>query len=119
MLLKFAIFDNTITTIPPYALVSDSFQNWRGMKESGGRRVKRSINIDMNSVHFCTHRRCWRNSKKISLLTDYIDTKQEELETYNKEHNIDASIWVNGRRQTNIGVFRAYLVNYLKKAIPM
>ena len=111
--IKVRNFDNTITTIPPYALVSDSFQNWRGMKESGGRRVKRSINIDMNSVHFCTPEMLAK-FRKISLLTDYIDTKQEELETYNKEHNIDASIWVNGRRQTNIGVFRAYLVNYLK-----
>ena len=75
-------FDNTITTIPPYALVSDAFQNWRGMSESPGRRIKRSINIDMN--------------------------------TYNEAHRIDDSIRVNGRRQTNIGVFRAYLVNYLK-----
>ncbi len=111
--IKVRNFDNTITTIPPYALVSDSFQNWRGMKESGGRRVKRSINIDMNSVHFCTPEMLAK-FRKISLLTDYIDTKQEELEAYNKEHSIDASIWVNGRRQTNIGVFRAYLVNYLK-----
>ena len=83
------------------------------MKESGGRRVKRSINIDMNSVHFCTPEMLAK-FRKISLLTDYIDTKQEELEAYNKEHSIDASICVNGRRQTNIGVFRAYLVNYLK-----
>lgn len=111
--IKVRNFDNTITTIPPYALVSDSFQNWRGMKESGGRRVKRSINIDMNSVHFCTPEMLAK-FRKISLLTDYIDTKQEELEAYNKEHSIDASIWVNGRRQTNIGIFRAYLVNYLK-----
>ena len=110
---KYGADDNTISTIPPYALVSDSFQNWRGMKESGGRRVKRSINIDMNSVHFCTPEMLAK-FRKISLLTDYIDTKQEELEAYNKEHSIDASIWVNGRRQTNIGVFRAYLVNYLK-----
>ena len=110
---KIQNFDNTISTIPPYTLVNNSFQNWRGMKESGGRRVKRSINIDMNSVHFCTPEMLAK-FRKISLLTDYIDTKQEELEAYNKEHSIDASIWVNGRRQTNIGVFRAYLVNYLK-----
>ena len=99
--------------IPPYALVSDSFQNWRGMQESGGRRVKRSINIDMNSVRFCTPEML-EKFRKIALLTEYVDTKQQELETYNKEHNIDGSILVNGRRQTNLGVFRAYLVNYLK-----
>lgn len=106
-------FDNTITTIPPYALVSDSFQNWRGMQDSGARRIKRSINIDMNSVHFCTDEMLER-FRKISLITDYVDSKEMELKQYNEAHNIDASIRVNGRRQTNIGVFRAYLVNYLK-----
>lgn len=111
--IKVRNFDNTITTIPPYALVSDAFQNWRGMQDSGARRIKRSINIDMNSVHFCTPEMLDR-FRKISLITDYIDGKEEELKKYNKEHNIDASIRVNGRRQTNIGVFRAYLVNYLK-----
>lgn len=111
--IKVRNFDNTITTIPPYALVSDAFQNWRGMQDSGARRIKRSINIDMNSVHFCTPEMLDR-FRKISLITDYIDGKEEELKKYNEEHNIDASIRVNGRRQTNIGVFRAYLVNYLK-----
>lgn len=106
-------FDNTITTIPPYALVSDAFQNWRGMSESPGRRIKRSINIDMNSVCFCTPEMLSK-FRKISLLTDYIDEKEKELKAYNEEHHIDASILVNGRRQTNIGVFRAYLVNYLR-----
>ena len=106
-------FDNTITTIPPYALVSDAFQNWRGMSESPGRRIKRSINIDMNSVCFCTPEMLDK-FRKISLLSDYIDKTEKELEAYNKEHDIDASIRVNGRRQTNIGVFRAYLVNYLQ-----
>lgn len=106
-------FDNTITTIPPYALVSDAFQNWRGMSESPGRRIKRSINIDMNSVHFCTPEMLAK-FRKISLLTEYIESKETELEKYNEAHHIDASIWVNGRRQTNIGVFRAYLVNYLQ-----
>lgn len=106
-------FDNTITTIPPYALVSDAFQNWRGMSESPGRRIKRSINIDMNSVCFCTPEMLSR-FRKISLLTDYINNKEKELHQYNEEHHIDESVWVNGRRQTNIGVFRAYLLNYLK-----
>lgn len=106
-------FDNTITTIPPYALVSDAFQNWRGMSESPGRRIKRSINIDMNSVCFCTPEMLDK-FRKISLLTDYIDQTEKRLDAYNTTHNIDASIWVNGQRQTNIGVFRAYLVNYLQ-----
>ena len=105
-------FDNTITTIPPYALVSDAFQNWRGMQESSGRRVKRSINIDMNSVCFCTPEML-EKFRKIALLTDYIDNKENELHHYNEEHHIDSSVLVNGRRQTNLGVFRAYLQRYL------
>ena len=106
-------WDNTITTIPPYALVSDSFQNWRGMQESGGRRVKRSINIDMNSVRFCTPEMLAKY-KKIQLLTDYVEQTEKVVKEYNKEHHIDNSILVNGRRQTNLGVFRAYLTNYLR-----
>lgn len=106
-------WDNTVTTVPPYALVSDSFQNWRSMFESGGRRSKRSINIDMNSVRFCTPEML-EKFRKISLITDYIDSKEEELKAYNEEHNIDSSVLVNGRRQTNLGVFRNYLLRYLK-----
>lgn len=106
-------FDNTITTIPPYLLISDSFQNWQGMQESGGRRVKRSINIDMTSVRFCTPEML-EKYRKIQLLKDYIDETEKTLDTYNKEHGIDNSVLVNGRRQTNLGVFRAYLTNYLK-----
>ena len=106
-------FDKTITTIPPYALVSDSFQNWRGMRESGGRRVKRSINIDMNSVKFCTPEMLDKY-RKIRLLKDYVEHTEAVIEEYNKEHHIDNSILVNGRRQTNLGVFRAYLTAYLK-----
>ena len=106
-------WDNTITTIPPYLLVSDSFQNWRGMRESGGRRVKRSINIDMNSVKFCTPEMLDKY-RKIRLLKDYVEHTEAVIEEYNKEHHIDNSILVNGRRQTNLGVFRAYLTAYLK-----
>jgi len=108
-------FDRTITTIPPYALVTDSFQNWRGMFDSGGRRVKRSVFIDMNSVKFCTPEML-EKFRKISLLTDYIDGKEKELHEYNEENNIDASVLVNGRRQTNLGVFRAYLQKYLQQS---
>lgn len=106
-------WDNTITTVPPYLLVSDSFQNWRGMQESGGRRVKRSINIDMTSVRFCTPEML-EKYRKIRLLASYIDETEEVIAAYNEENGIDNSILVNGRRQTNLGVFRAYLTNYLK-----
>lgn len=106
-------WDNTITTIPPYLLVSDSFQNWRGMQESGGRRVKRSINIDMTSVKFCTPEMLAKY-RKILLLKDYVEKTEQVIKDYNEEHDIDNSILVNGRRQTNLGVFRAYLTAYLK-----
>ena len=106
-------FDKTITTIPPYLLVSDSFQNWRGMQESGGRRIKRSINIDMNSVRFCTPEMLAKY-RKIQLLANYVEQTEQVIKEYNEEHHIDNSILVNGRRQTNLGVFRAYLTCYLK-----
>ncbi len=105
-------FDNTITTIPPYALTSDSFQNWRGMEESPGRRIKRSISIDMNSVKFCTPEMLDKY-RKIALLTEYIDKKQAELDKFNAERQLDDSVTINARRQTNIGVLRAYLDRYL------
>jgi miniconductance mechanosensitive channel len=106
-------WDKTITTIPTYALVSESFTNWRGMEESGGRRIKRSINLDMNSVKFCTAEMIDRFSN-ISLIRDYVTGKQEELSAYNRAQEIDNTVLVNGRRQTNLGIFRAYLVAYLK-----
>ncbi len=107
-------FDNTITTIPPYALVSDSFQNWRGMQESGGRRVKRSVSIDIGTVKFCTPEMLER-FRKIRYLKDYIERTEQAIEEYNKSNDIDNSVLVNGRRQTNIGVFRAYVQEYLRQ----
>lgn len=106
-------FDNTISTIPPYALISESFQNWRGMRESPGRRIKRSINLDMNSVKFCTPEML-EKYRRISLLAGYIDDTENKLQTYNQANQIDNTILVNGRRQTNLGVFRAYLQRYLE-----
>ena len=106
-------WDNTVTTIPPYALVSDAFQNWNAMRESGGRRIKRSVCIDMTSVRFCTEEMLER-FRKISLLKDYIDEKEQALKAYNEANGIDDSVKVNGRRQTNLGVFRAYLTAYLR-----
>jgi miniconductance mechanosensitive channel len=105
-------FDNTISTLPTYSLVSESFQNFRGMEDSGVRRLKRSISIDMSSVKFCT-REMLDRFRKITILRDYIDRTEAELEKYNSENDIDNSVFVNGRRQTNIGVFRAYLEEYL------
>ena len=107
-------WDKTISMIPTYALVSNSFQNWRGMEESGGRRIKRAVNIDMDSIKFCTSEMIER-FKKIRLLKSYIEQKEKEIEEYNKKNNIDPTVKVNGRRQTNIGVFRAYLKAYLKQ----
>jgi len=111
--IKVQNWDKTITSIPSYAIISDSFKNWRGMSESGGRRIKRAIQIDMNSVQFCTQDMIDR-FRKIDDLKGYIDEKQEELHDWNAERNIDDSVLVNGRRMTNLGTFRAYLVSYLR-----
>lgn len=105
-------WDMTITTIPTYTLISDSFTNWRGMENSGGRRIARSFVIDADTVKFCTPEMLERY-KKYQLVSKYIIEKEKEVEEYNKTHNIDASNLVNGRRQTNIGIFRAYLTEYL------
>jgi len=106
-------WDKTITTIPTYALVSESFRNWKGMEESGGRRIKRSIKIDMNSVRFANSEMI-EKLKKIQVLKDHIESKEEEINRYNKQKQIDDSVLVNGRRMTNLGIFRAYIEQYLK-----
>jgi miniconductance mechanosensitive channel len=106
-------WDKTISYIPAYALISDSYKNWRGMSESGGRRIKRSISVDMTSVAFASPELIQR-WERIQLLKDYLKTKQHEIKAYNKEHNIDDSERINGRRITNLGTLRAYLVEYLK-----
>jgi miniconductance mechanosensitive channel len=106
-------FDNTITTLPTYALISDSFKNWRGMSEKGGRRIKRPIHIDVTSVRFCTPEMIERFAK-IEKLRPYIDSKQAEVDAYNQDNDIDASVLVNGRRMTNLGTFRAYVLSYLR-----
>ena len=107
-------WDKTITTIPTYALISKSFKNWRGMAESGGRRIKRSLNLDMTSIRFLSDEEL-EDMAKIQLLTDYIRNRQQEIEQFNKEHGIDSSTIINGRRQTNAGLFRAYVIAYLKQ----
>jgi len=106
-------WDKTITTIPTYALISDYFKNWRGMSESGGRRIKRSIHIDMTSVKFCTADMLER-FKRIKYIKEYIERKLQEINEHNTAEGIDETDLVNGRHLTNIGTFRAYVAAYLR-----
>ncbi|MCH2115768.1 MAG: mechanosensitive ion channel family protein [Pirellulales bacterium] len=106
-------WDKTITTIPTYRLISDSFKNWRGMSESGGRRIKRAINVDLNSIRFLTDAEV-HQFKEFALLKDYIVTKSKELQEYNGQLDSPGETGVNLRKLTNIGTFRAYIYNYLK-----
>ena len=104
-------FDRTITMIPTYALISESFKNWRGMKESGGRRIKRAIHIDINTIKFCDDEMINR-FQNVQYISQYVQIKKVELENYNK--TVDGASQINRRRLTNIGILRVYLVNYLK-----
>jgi len=106
-------WDKTITTIPTYALISESFKNWRGMQESGGRRIKRAISIDMDSIKFCNEEMLERFAK-VQYITDYIEKKKTELESFNTATKVDNASLANGRRMTNIGTFRAYVEAYLR-----
>ena len=105
-------WDNTTTTIPTYTLVSSPFTNWRGMSESGGRRIARTINIDVNTIRYCTPEMI-EKYKHYSLVKDYITQKEQDILEYNKANNIDTSEIMNGRQQTNLGIFRAYIKAYL------
>ncbi|MEZ5008074.1 MAG: mechanosensitive ion channel [Chitinophagales bacterium] len=107
-------FDKTITTIPTYALISDSFKNWRGMTNSAGRRIKRALLIKQNSVKFIDLSTI-ENLKKIELIAPYLSNRQGDIDKYNSEHNIDKTLLINGRNMTNLGVFRKYIENYLHK----
>ena len=106
-------WDKTISTIPTYALISNSFKNWRGMEQSGGRRIKRSVFIDVNSIRFLSPEMTEKLSR-IKVLEEYIAEKRKELAEYNERVGADESSLVNGRRMTNVGTFRAYLVQYLR-----
>ncbi|ACE85490.1 mechanosensitive ion channel family protein [Cellvibrio japonicus] len=106
-------WDNTITTVPAYALISDSFKNWRGMSESGGRRIKRAVYIDATSVKFLQQEDIQR-LRRAALLSDYIEEKIRDIEADNQQSGIDLEYPVNGRRLTNLGTFRAYLSAYLR-----
>lgn len=106
-------WDKTISTVPTYSFISDSFKNWRGMEETGARRIARAINIDQQSIKFCTPEMLER-FKKIHILQGYVEEKEEEIRKYNEERKVDTEHVSNGRRLTNLGTFRAYLLRYLK-----
>lgn len=106
-------WDKTIVTIPPHSLISQSFKNWKGMQDSGGRRIKRCIYIDISSIRFCDEEMLSR-LRKIQYIRDYIANRTEEIERYNREMSTDPSSIVNGRRMTNIGTFRVYIQRYLE-----
>ena len=109
---KIRNFDKTITTVPTYAFISDSFKNWRGMQSQGVRRIKRSINIDINSVEFVDEK--WRDRYAgYQIISEFIKERQSDIEKYNQENKIDTLELINGRHMTNIGVFRRYALNYL------
>jgi miniconductance mechanosensitive channel len=106
-------WDKTITTIPTHRLISDSFKNWRGMSETGARRVKRSIYFDVSSIRFQRSDEV-EHFKRFALLKDYIEAKEKELRDYNASLRLEVDDAVNMRRLTNIGSFRAYATNYLR-----
>ncbi|MCB0032502.1 MAG: mechanosensitive ion channel [Anaerolineales bacterium] len=110
---KIRNFDYSITTVPTYALISSSFKNWRHMLESDGRRVVRALYIDMSSIRFCDAA-LLDKLRQIHHLTDYITTMEQEINTYNHEMGIDDASLANGRRLTNVGLFREYIAIYLR-----
>jgi miniconductance mechanosensitive channel len=110
---KVSNWDKTITTIPTYALISDSFKNWQGMTEAGGRRIKRCVNIDLTSVRFLEHDELLKLSHA-KLLAPYLSEKEQELSRYNQQLAGELVTPINGRHLTNLGTFRAYLQAYLQ-----
>ncbi|HZL08393.1 MAG TPA: mechanosensitive ion channel family protein [Prolixibacteraceae bacterium] len=106
-------FDNTITTVPTYSLVAESFVNWSGMEESDGRRMKRSINLNMKSIRFCDEKMLDK-FKRFKLIRTYVIEKQDEITEHNKKLGLEVDFGTNGRRQTNLGIFRKYLEKYLE-----
>ncbi len=111
--IKIQNWDKTVTTIPTYAFISESFKNWRGMSESGGRRIKRSLHIKISSVSFCSKEMLERFGK-FQLIEEYIREQVIRIETYNKKNDIDKTHLINGRHLTNIGVFRVYAEAYVR-----
>ena len=107
-------FDNTITSIPTYSLISDSFKNWRAMSNSGGRRIKRAVSIKMSSIKFVSSEDL-EKLKGIELISSYVEEKSYEIERFNSENNINKKILINGRNLTNFGIFRKYIDLYLEQ----
>jgi miniconductance mechanosensitive channel len=110
---KIQNWDKTLSVIPTHKLIDSTFKNWRFMSKSGGRRIKRSLFFDMNSISFC-NAETLDKFKKIELLKDYIEKKQKEVSEHNKANNVDTSEITNGRHLTNIGTFRKYIEAYLR-----
>ena len=106
-------FDKTITTIPTYALISDSFKNWRGMENSDGRRIKRALNIKLDSICYLSKSEV-DSLKKIQSISAYLETRQLDIDAYNTNNNINKDLLLNGRNLTNIGVFRKYIETYIE-----
>ncbi|MDG1148310.1 MAG: mechanosensitive ion channel [Crocinitomicaceae bacterium] len=110
---KIQNFDNTITTIPTYSFISDFFVNWRGMTESDGRRIKRSVKIQIDTVKFASPE-LLKKLKDIKLIESFVEEREVEITTFNKSQGINSEDVVNGRSQTNLGLFRRYLDSYLR-----
>ncbi len=106
-------FDKTITTIPTYALISDSFKNWRGMENSGGRRIKRAVIIKQSSISYLSEEKI-EALKKIELISDYLETKSEDITNYNTKNHVNKDLLINGRNLTNIGVYRKFVESYIE-----
>ncbi len=106
-------FDKTITTIPTYALISDSFKNWRGMENADGRRMKRALNIKLDSIHYLTKNEV-DTLKNIHAISAYLESRQSDIDAHNTNHNINKELLLNGRNLTNIGVFRKYIETYIE-----
>lgn len=106
-------WDKTITSIPAYSMISGSFKNWRGMSDSGGRRIKRSILIDIESIKFCDEKMLHR-FRNFQLIREYVETRQQEIAKHNQTRSVDDNELINGRRMTNVGTFRKYIKAYLK-----
>ncbi|MEO9021208.1 MAG: mechanosensitive ion channel domain-containing protein [Ginsengibacter sp.] len=110
---KVSNWDKTITTIPTYYFITESFKNWRGMQMSGGRRIKRTIQISIGSIRLVDPEMRDR-LKRIDLITESITKRQAEIEQYNRENKVNTEVLINGRRMTNIGIFRMYIEKYLQ-----
>ncbi len=106
-------FDKTITTIPTYALISDSFKNWRGMENSGGRRIKRAVIIKQSSICYLSQEKI-EELKKIQLISDYLEKRSEDISQYNIKNEVNKELLINGRNLTNIGVYRKFVESYVE-----